>query len=99
MKLSIGANVPIKIKTAKTVNSFKHALDKFLAHIPDTPPVTGYKRLNSNSLCDWVGHVQQVKSQMFREELQEQRITRREHLKLLLKTFPHLFTEIYIAQK
>ena len=63
---------------AKTVNSFKHALDKFLAHIPDTPPVTGYKRLNSNSLCDWVGHVQQVKSQMFREELQEQRINDRD---------------------
>ena len=70
--------IPRQIKTAKTVNSFKHALDKFLAHIPDTPPVTGYKRLNSNSLCDWVGHVQQVKSKMFRDELLEQRINDRD---------------------
>ena len=65
--------IPKQIKTATSVNSFKNMLDKFLSKIPDTPPVSGYKRLNSNSLCDWVGHVQQAKSQMFRDGLEEQR--------------------------
>ena len=74
--------VPKQIKDAKTVNSFKNMLDKFLAKIPDNPPVSGYKRLNSNSLCDWVGVVQQVKSQMFRDELQEQRAIGRDQHQL-----------------
>ena len=70
--------IPKQIKAAKSVNSFKNLLDKFLSKIPDKPPVTGYKRQNANSLCDWVGHVQQVRSQMFRDELQEQRMNDRD---------------------
>ena len=65
--------IPKQIKVAKTVDSFKKLLDKFLSKIPDKPPVAGYKRVNSNSLIDWVGPVQQVKSQMLRQDLEEQR--------------------------
>ena len=46
--------VPTKIKEAKTVNSFKAKLQKFLQTFPDTPPIPNYTAQNRNSLLDWV---------------------------------------------
>jgi hypothetical protein len=67
--------IPGQIKSAKTVESFKKHLDNFLRKIPDNPPTAGYKRINSNSLTEWVSSIQQVKVQMSQERLREQRMT------------------------
>lgn len=56
--------IPGEIKSAQSVQSFKHKLDRFLMKIPDFPPIPGYKRANSNSLVDWVINIQQAKAEM-----------------------------------
>ena len=38
--------VPVAVKAEKTVDGFKVSLSKFLALIPDNPPVSGYT-------CSW----------------------------------------------
>ena len=43
-----------KIKSSKTLNSFKVNLQKFLDRIPDTPPLPNYVGQNKNSLLEWV---------------------------------------------
>ena len=53
--------IPGEIKRAKTVDSFKSALDKLLMQIPDTPPTPGYKVANSNSLTEWGQHILKAK--------------------------------------
>ena len=60
--------IPGEIKKVKTVDSFKHKLDKLLTHIPDTPPTPGYKRANSNSLLEWVSSIREAKLKMFKSE-------------------------------
>ena len=55
--------IPAKIKSAKTVEQFKNRLDKMLRQIPDYPPITGYKRENSNSLTEWVSYIKLAKIQ------------------------------------
>jgi hypothetical protein len=60
--------MPKQIKTVKSVLSFKKQLDKFLKHIPDTPPTPGYKRANSNSLTEWGSSIQEAKMKMFKAE-------------------------------
>ena len=57
--------IPGQIKSAQTLQSFKNNLDKFLRKIPDYPPIPGYKRVNSNSLVDWVISIQRAKAEMF----------------------------------
>ena len=44
--------VPNTVKTAQSLDSFKISLSKFLALIPDNPPVSGYSCSWSNSLVD-----------------------------------------------
>ena len=56
--------IPAKIKTEKTINSFKYKLDKMLKMLPDTPPTKGYPRVNNNSLTEWVGHIQRASVEM-----------------------------------
>ena len=56
--------IPGHIKNAKSVQSFKNQLDKFLMKIPDYPPIPGYKRANTNSLVDWVTNIQQARTEM-----------------------------------
>ena len=51
--------LPKHIRNLKgvTVNKFKSQLDKFLSTIPDEPLIPGYtmyRRVNSNSILDWV---------------------------------------------
>ena len=46
--------LPEKIKSSKTLNSFKVNLQKFLDRIPDTPPLPNYVGQNKNSLLEWV---------------------------------------------
>ena len=46
--------IPKKIKSAKTLNSFKINLQKFLDKIPDNPPIPNYIGQNNNSLLEWV---------------------------------------------
>ena len=57
--------IPGQIKSAQTLQSFKNNLDKFLRKIPDYPPIPGYKRVNTNSLVDWVTSIQRAKAEMF----------------------------------
>ena len=64
--------VPKIIKSAKNINSFKRKLDIFLMKIPDSPPISGYIRQNSNSITEWVGSIQQAKKQMTLEEANAQ---------------------------
>ena len=45
--------VPNTVKTAQSFDSFKISLSKFLALIPDNPPVSGYSCRWSNSLVDY----------------------------------------------
>ena len=45
--------VPNTVKTAQSFDSFKISLPKFLALIPDNPPVSGYSCSWSNSLVDY----------------------------------------------
>ena len=45
--------VPSEVKAEKTFASFKVSLSKFLALIPDNPPVSGYTCSWSNSLADY----------------------------------------------
>ena len=45
--------VPNTVKTAQSFDSFKISLSKFLALIPDNPPVSGYSCSWSNSLVDY----------------------------------------------
>ena len=45
--------VPSEVKAEKTFASFKVSLSKFLALIPDNPPVSGYTCSWSNSLVDY----------------------------------------------
>ncbi|KAL5268247.1 hypothetical protein ACHWQZ_G002197 [Mnemiopsis leidyi] len=45
--------VPAAIKAEKTFDGFKVSLSKFLALIPDNPPVSGYTCSWSNSLVDF----------------------------------------------
>ena len=45
--------VPVAIKAEKTFDGFKVSLSKFLALIPDQPPVSGYTCSWSNSLVDF----------------------------------------------
>ena len=56
--------VPKVIKSANNISSFKRKLDIFLMQIPDSPPISGYKRANTNSLTEWVGSIQQAKRSM-----------------------------------
>ena len=44
--------VPAAVKAEKSFDSFKLSLSKFLALIPDNPPVPGYTCSWSNSLMD-----------------------------------------------
>ena len=46
--------------TKCSVDTFKNALDKFLANIPDEPLIPGLtslRQIETNSLVDWVVHV------------------------------------------
>ena len=45
--------VPSDVKAERTFDSFKTSLSKFLALIPDNPPVSGYTCSWSNSLVDY----------------------------------------------
>ena len=45
--------VPNTVKPAQSFDSFKISLPKFLALIPDNPPVSGYSCSWSNSLVDY----------------------------------------------
>ena len=56
--------IPGQIKSATSIQSFKKKLDLFLMKIPDYPPIPGYKRVNSNSLVDWVSNIHQAKAEM-----------------------------------
>ena len=46
--------LPANIKEARSLDSFKHQLDRFLAEIPDLPSLPGYSFMNNNSLLEWV---------------------------------------------
>ena len=46
--------LPANLKEARSLDSFKHLLDKFLKKIPDLPPTPGYPSLNKNTLLEWV---------------------------------------------
>ena len=46
--------LPAKLKEAKTLESFKCQLDKFLWTVPDLPPSPGYQVLNRNTLLEWM---------------------------------------------
>ena len=50
--------VPAAVKSKKTIDEMKHALDKFLSKIPDEPPTRGYMRRCNNSIIDWYYHGQ-----------------------------------------
>ena len=56
--------LPAKVKTAKTVAAFKYRLDRLLKHVPDTPPIKGYSKMNNNTLPEWVGSIQSAASQI-----------------------------------
>ena len=45
--------LPVSVKEASTLSTFKTRLDRFLKKFPDTPPTRGYVNANSNSLVDW----------------------------------------------
>ena len=45
--------VPSDVKAERTFDSFKTSLSKFLALIPDNPPISGYASSWSNSLVDY----------------------------------------------
>ena len=45
--------LPAALKEARSLDSFKHQLDKFLQKIPDLPPTPGYSSLNGNTLLEW----------------------------------------------
>ena len=45
--------VPVNIKAEATFESFKVSLSKFIALIPDNPPISGYSCSWSNSLVDY----------------------------------------------
>ena len=45
--------MPSDVKAERTFDSFKTSLSKFLALIPDNPPVSGYTCNWSNSLVDY----------------------------------------------
>ncbi|KAL5251911.1 hypothetical protein ACHWQZ_G014894 [Mnemiopsis leidyi] len=45
--------VPSDVKAERTFDSFKTSLSKFLALIPDNPPISGYTSSWSNSLVDY----------------------------------------------
>ena len=50
--------LPSHVNQQETLTGFKEALGAFLKTFPDTPPITGYTTINSNSLLDWslAGH-------------------------------------------
>ena len=52
--------VPAAVKAEKSFDSFKLSLSKFLALIPDNPPVPGYTCSWSNSLMTTVNHGGQI---------------------------------------
>ena len=45
--------IPKKIKEAKSLNSFKANLHKFLKSFPDNPPTPNYIGQNKNSVVEW----------------------------------------------
>ena len=45
--------LPREVTLQKELESFKVSLGKFMDSIPDTPPITGYTAMNSNSMIDW----------------------------------------------
>ena len=45
--------LPSHVNNQETLDGFKVALGAFLNDFPDTPPITGYSTINSNSLLDW----------------------------------------------
>ena len=45
--------LPSHVNQQETLTGFKEALGAFLKIFPDTPPITGYTTINSNSLLDW----------------------------------------------
>ena len=45
--------LPSHVNKQGTLSGFKEALGAFLKDFPDTPPITGYSTINSNSLLDW----------------------------------------------
>ena len=47
--------LPKDIKSIKTLNEFKAALDCYIQSFPDTPPTPGYTAANGNSLVEWAG--------------------------------------------
>ena len=47
-------SLPKDVNTADSLPLFKANLGKWLAKLPDRPPVCGYTRQNNNSILDWV---------------------------------------------
>ena len=47
-------SLPKDINTAEDLPVFKYRLGKWLATLPDRPPVSGYSRQNNNSILDWI---------------------------------------------
>jgi ribonuclease P/MRP protein subunit RPP40 len=45
--------LPRHVNGQKTLDGLKESLGAFLKEFPDTPPITGYTTVNSNSLLDW----------------------------------------------
>ena len=45
--------LPSHVNNQETLSGFNVALGAFLNDFPDTPPITGYRTINSNSLLDW----------------------------------------------
>lgn len=49
----LGNLLPRHVNQQETLTGFKEALGAFLKNCPDTPPITGYTTINSNSLLEW----------------------------------------------
>ena len=60
--------IPKSVKSAKTINSFKARLDILLMKIPDYPPISGYKRANTNTLTDWVRDIQRANTEIIQDD-------------------------------
>ena len=49
------------------VDTFKNALDRYLASVPDQPLIPGmtqYRQIESNSIIDWAAHLMLVRDEL-----------------------------------
>ena len=60
--ISLFSKLPANVKYHFTIDKVKAALDLYLKHIPDLPPLANYKAPNNNRIIDWLEQGADMKS-------------------------------------